>query len=162
MASSSADQARRPRVLMATFHDWDSPLPLGSHHLARGFVDAGWDVARVASAISPVQLLRDPAEFRHRLARHRWRGEHHLEGHLWTYTPVGLLTPHNAPLLRGATVHRTWQRLTIPSLIRTVRSRGFAEVDLLYIDTPLQSFWLDAITYGHLDRTHRGPVLRLC
>ena len=118
MASSSADLARRPRVLMATFHDWDAPLPLGSHHLARGFVDAGWDVARVASAISPIQLLRDPAEFRHRLSRYQWRGERHLGGHLWTYTPVGLLTPCNAPLLRGATVHRTWQRLTIPNLIR--------------------------------------------
>ena len=143
---------------MATFHDWDAPLPLGSHHLARGFVDAGWDVARVASAISPIQLLRDPAEFRHRLSRYRWRGERHLGGHLWTYTPIGLLTPHNAPVLRGATVHRTWQRLTIPNLLTTVRSRGFGEVDLLYIDSPLQSFWLDAVAHRASIGAHRRPV----
>ena len=61
--------------------------------------------------------------------------------------PAAMLTPHNVPLLRGSFVHRNWQRLTFPNLVRTVLGRGFGDVDLLYIDTPTQAFWLEAVNH---------------
>lgn len=138
----------RPRILMATAHDWRSPMRLGCHHLAHGFAQAGCDVAYVSSAVSPVQWLRDPSEFSDRLARRHRGGEVSPDGRLWAYVPLALLTPHNAPLLRGRALHRSWHRLTIPNVVRTVRARGFGTVDLLYVESPTQLFWLDVIKYA--------------
>lgn len=133
---------------MATLHDWWSPLRLGCHHLAAGFVKAGCDVAFVSSAISPIQLLRDRREFLDRLERRRRGGEMVFDGRMWADMPVALLTPHNAPLLRGRRLHRGWHRLTVPNVVRAVRDHGFGEVDLLYIDSPTQIFWLDEVRHA--------------
>ena len=78
---------RRPRVLMATDHDWGGPLNLGSHHLARGFVDAGWDVARISNPISPVHALRDPGQLRRRAGAFALHGRTDLDGRLWAFMP---------------------------------------------------------------------------
>jgi glycosyltransferase involved in cell wall biosynthesis len=51
-------------------------------------------------------------------------------------------------VLRTRFVHRHWQRLTLPNIVRAVRARGFGEVDLLYFDTPLQAFWLSEVRHG--------------
>ena len=147
MASSSDRAAVRPRVLMATAHDWGSPLRLGCHHIAAGLANAGCDVAYVSSAISPVQWLRDRPDFRDRLRRRQRGGELRFDGRMWAYVPLALLTPHNAPVLRGRTVHRSWHKTTIPNVVRTVRSHGFGRVDLLYVEAPTQSFWLDDIEH---------------
>ena len=154
MASLSAERRGRPRILMASYFDWTAPLHIGGHHLATGFVRAGWDVAYVSHAISPLQAFRDLDDVRARLRHFRVRGTTLMDGHLWTYTPAALVTPHNVPLLRGRFVHRNWQRLTIPNAVRTVRSRGFGQVDLLYVDAPIQSFWLDSVDY-------RASVVRI-
>ena len=142
-----ASATYRPRVLMATFHDWASPLPLGSHHLSRAFVANGWDVAHVSAAISPLQFFRDRDEFRGRFSRYHSAGVNRLDGHLWTYMPAAILTPHNVPLLRSRVVHRHWQKSTLPNVVRTVRRRGFSHIDLLYIDTPTQAFWLNEVEF---------------
>lgn len=136
-----------PRVLMATLFDWTAPLHLGSHNLAAAFVRRGWDVAFVSTAVSPVQVLRDRDEFKRKAKTARDGGRRHLDRRLWAYTPFALLTPHNVPLLRSRWLHRNWQRLTVPNAEGRVRDHGFGQVDLLYVDTPLQSFWLDAV--GH-------------
>ena len=81
------------------------------------------------------------------MRRYRRDGTDDLDGHLWSYTPLAIVTPHNVPLLRSRALHRGWGRLTIPNVKRVVRDRGFDEVDLLYIDTPIQRFWLDAISF---------------
>ena len=145
--TSDAAPARRPRVLMATFHEWDSPLPLGSHHLSKAFVREGWDVAHVSSAISPPQLLRSPREFRQRMGRYKRSGVLRMDGHLWTYMPFAVLTPQSAPILRTKVVHRNWQRTTIPDVVATLASRGFGAVDILYIDTPTQAFCWISVRY---------------
>ena len=53
------DSRHRPKILMATLFDWESPLHLGSHNLARAFARMGWNVAFVSTAISPMLLMRD-------------------------------------------------------------------------------------------------------
>ena len=149
----------RPRVLMATSHDWGSPLRLGCHHLAAGFVEAGCDVAYVSTAISPAHAIRDRREFRDRIGRRRRGGHLDLDGHLWAYTPVALLTPHNAPLIGGRTIHREWYRLTVPNVVRAVRHHGFDEVDLLYVDSPIQGFWLRPNSARRVGRASRRSLL---
>ena len=144
---------------MATFHEWDSPLPLGSHHLSKAFVREGWDVAHVSSAISPPQLLRSPREFRQRMGRYKRSGVLRMDGHLWTYMPFAVLTPQSAPILRTKVVHRNWQRTTIPDVVATLASRGFGAVDILYIDTPTQAFWLDFGPVHEVGGSNRRPLL---
>lgn len=146
--------ADRPRILMASYFDWESPLHLGSHNLAAAFADAGWDVAFVSTAISLAQAARDRSDFTARAARYSFGGRRWLGGRLWAYMPFALLTPHNVPVLRGRLMHAHWQLLTIPNVVKTVRSHGFGSVDLLYIDWPLQAFWLQAIQ-------HRASVARI-
>jgi glycosyltransferase involved in cell wall biosynthesis len=141
-------------MLMGSQYDWAGPLTLGSHHLARGFAEAGWDVARISAPLSPVQVLRDINELRARVGRYSVHGHEYLDGHLWTYFPAALLAPYNRPILRSRLVFRHWQRLTIPNVVHTVQARGFGDVDLLFIDAPTQAFWLDEID-------HRASVTRV-
>lgn len=122
-------------------------MRVGSHHIARCLLEDGWDVAFVSNAASPFHLLRDRSEFRRRLGSFRRQGSLSSDGHLWSMAPFALLTPHDVPLLRSRLAHRNWQRSTIPALVRQVRQRGFGDVDLLYIDSPGQLFWLDEIKH---------------
>lgn len=145
----------RPRILMASPNYWSSPFQVGSHHLARGFVAAGWDVAFVSDPISPLHLaLRRTRELRDRAAIYRSGGITDLDGHLWAYVPFALATPRGSPLLNSLWLHRNWSRLTMPNVVGKVRQRGFGEVDVLYFDSSIQRFWLDAIG-------HRRSVLRV-
>jgi len=138
----------RKRLLMACANAWDSPFQVGSHHLARGFVRAGWDVAFVSDPISPWHLGRGlTPELSRRFAIYRAGGRDDLGGRLWTYVPAAVVTPHAMPVLRSAFVHRNWHRWTWPNVVAKVRSRGFAGVDLLYVDSVHQSFWLSAVDY---------------
>lgn len=130
---------------MGCYQDWNSPMRVGSHHLAGEFVRAGWDVAYVSNAISPVQIIRDAREFRRRAGSYQWGGSLDLGGHLWSFIPFALLTPHNAPVLSSRLIHRNWHRTTVPSLRHQVSDRGFGSVDLLYLESAWQRFWLDVI-----------------
>lgn len=143
------------RALMACPNYWTSPFQVGSHHIARGLVSAGWEVAYVSDPISPLHLLQGiTPELRERWAIHRVRGIHDLGGRLWAYVPAAALTPYNRPLLRGEWVQRHWPRLTWPNAVTMVRAAGFDTVDLLYLDSVSQAFWLDVIP-------HRRSVLRV-
>jgi glycosyltransferase involved in cell wall biosynthesis len=145
----------RPRLLMACSNYWSSPFQVGSHHLARGFVRAGWDVAFVSDPVSPLHLCRGlTPELRERFAIHRDGGRRELDRRLCTYVPAALLTPHNQPVLRSRFVHRHWHRWTWPNAASWARRRGFGRVDLLYIDSVAQGFWLDAVA-------HRRSVYRV-
>lgn len=136
------------RALMACSNDWDSPFQVGSHHLARGLVRAGYEVAFVSDPISPLHLCRGwTADLRRRLALYRAGGRRDLDGKLWAYVPAAAFTPHNRPLLRSEAVQRRWHRWCWPNLGRLIAARGFGRVDLLYIDSLHQSCWLDLLDY---------------
>ena len=136
----------RPKLLMACANYWQSPLQVGSHHLARGFVAAGWDVAFVSDPISPFHLLQGPGpELRDRFTAYLRGGIRDLDDRLWSYVPATLLSPHNKLLLRSRWVHRQWAALSMPNVAEVVRGRGFGKVDLLYFDSLSQNFWLDRV-----------------
>src|ERR1043166_4282831 len=143
------------RALMACANDWDSPFQVGSHHIARGLVRAGYEVAFVSDPISPLHIGGGwTGDLKRRRALNRAGGRSDLDGRLWAYVPFAWLTPHNQPLLRNAWVQRGWHRWTWPNLRSLLQQRGFGTVDLLYLDSPAQAFWLDAVS-------HRQAVYRV-
>jgi glycosyltransferase involved in cell wall biosynthesis len=139
----------RPKLLMACAQYWNSPFQVGSHHIARGFVEGGWEVAFVSDPVSPLHLLQGVTrELRERWAIHRAGGVRDLGERLWGYVPAAALTPSNQPLLRREWLLRHWPRLTLPNVVAVTRNAGFDKVDLLYIDSVKQAFWLDAVPHG--------------
>lgn len=112
----------------------------------REFVARGYEVAYISDPISPFHLLgglkEDLAE---RFRIYRSGGVKEKKGKLWAYVPGAWATPHPSLLLRSAWLHRRWHRLTAPNLHALVEHQGFGQVDLLYIDSLVQTFWLDRI-----------------
>ena len=134
------------RVLMATVNQWHSPFQVGSHHLARGFVQAGWEVGFVSEPISPWHLLAgNTEELQERYGLYRSGGIRESAGKLWTYVPGALFTPHNKPLLNHAWIAERWAQLTCPDLVRHLEQEGFGEVDVLYCDSVVHQGWLKNI-----------------
>jgi glycosyltransferase involved in cell wall biosynthesis len=140
---------------MAAANHWRSPFQVGSHHLARGFVRAGWDVAFISDPISPLHVAGgDVQQLAERYRLYAAGGERDLEGHLWTYVPGALVTPHNKPFLRNRWVARRWAKLAWPDIGRVMRTAGFADADLLYCDSAVSFSWLQ-------DVPHRKAVYRI-
>ena len=141
------------KALMICGNYWTSPIQVGSHHLARALVAAGWQVAFISDPISPLHAIAG-VDFPQRLALYRQGGSWDLDGRLWAYVPGALLTPQNRPLLRSHWLSQHWQRLSAPSAARAASNHGFAAVDLVYFDSFSQPFWLEAIP-------HRRSVFRI-
>jgi glycosyltransferase involved in cell wall biosynthesis len=146
---------KRKTVIMAAANHWRSTFQVGSHHLARGFVEAGWDVAFVSDPISPWHLGgRDFQKLCERYRVYAAGGERDLEGHLWAYVPGALVTPHNKLILRNRWVSRRWAKVAWPPIGRVLGRAGFADVDLLYCDSPVPFSWLQ-------DIPHRKAIYRV-
>ena len=136
------------KILMACIHYWDSPLQVGSHHLARCFVQAGFDVAYVSSPLTPMHLLKGfDRTFRERFCNCWAGGVTHLNGALWAYVPFALIAPDSRQFLQGRSLLRRWAKTSFPNIKRKLVSQGFGDVDILYLDSVFQSFWLDAIGF---------------
>jgi glycosyltransferase involved in cell wall biosynthesis len=135
------------KALLASGNYWTSPMQAGSHHIARGLAKRGWEVAYISDPISPWHLLGG-VDLGPRAAIYRQGGLRDCDGRLWSYVPAALAVPANRPLLRSGWVHRWWQRLSIPNVVRLVRRQGFGEVDLLLMDSFSQPFWLEALQAG--------------
>lgn len=143
------------RALMACVHHWDSPLQVGSQHLARCLLARGWRVAYVSAPITPLHLAKPCRDqLGRRFAIWKQGGERHHEGRLFAYVPAAPAAPDTRPLLRNSLLLRHWQRLSLPPVARLLSREGFGQVDLLYLDNFFHSFWLDAVTW-------RGSVYRM-
>ncbi len=137
------------KILMACANFWSSPYQVGSHHLAREFVRRGWQVAFISDPISPFHLLGGKGgELEERFQIYRRGGVEDLYGKLWSYVPLALATPHNKPFLRSDWVRKKWPVFTLPNVVLMATRHGFGEVDLLYLDSVAQAFWLKTIKAG--------------
>ncbi len=136
------------KILMACSNYWDSPFQVGSHHIAKAFVKAGYDVAFISDPISPAHIVEGiSSELCERFDIYKTGGKRVLDGHLWAYLPGALFTPNNKPILRSKWVTNNWHRITFPGVVKKIRNAGFGEVELLYVDSVAQSFWFDMIKY---------------
>ena len=136
------EQTFPQKIFMASSNSWNSSLQVGTHHLAREFLNQGSEVAFISDPISPFHFLKG-SEVNKRWELYRRGGL--IEKNFWAYVPLTLLPPQNRFLLRSKWIHHQWQNLTFPSLFQKVKEHGFEKVDLLYLDSPVQTFWLDWI-----------------
>ncbi len=119
---------------MAEASDYQGPIQVGSHALAREFVRAGARVFWLGSPLDPrsiVAAARDP----HVRARFRvWRSNG-WDAHddVFEYTPLTFLPVVDAPLLRSYFVGENTLRATLPRVDTVVRARGFASPDLVWL-----------------------------
>ena len=70
-----------------------------------------------------------------------------MDGRLWAYVPGAIITPHNKPLLRGEWLGHHWAKLSWPNVARSAHAKGFGHVELLYLDSIAQAFWLEAVKW---------------
>lgn len=136
------------KALMAVYHDWLSPFRLGGHHIARELVNEGWNVGYLSSPISPFHLWGgDKSDIKRRLSLYKNKNYYDFNEKLWAYVPGAVLTPYNKPIVRSKYFSYNWPKFSIPNVIKLVLNKGFQDVDLLYMDSPNQAFWLDKIKY---------------
>ncbi len=128
--------------------DFESPIQIGDHQLARQFAAHGWKVAFLSRPVTPFHFLSKEKEATsRRFANHRVGGIFHKidSGEIWSYVPLALITPQHLPVLRNNWIYHHWQYSLIPNVTILLKNKGFAEVDLLFIRDPLQSYILQQI-----------------
>lgn len=124
---------------------WTSCYQVGSHHIARAFAAAGWEVAFLSSPITPLNLARPSnPELKDRLAIYKPGGIRDCDERLWAYIPFAILTPDMLP---RTWVQTLWPRLSYPNVYRQLDKQGFTNVDLVYIDNVRMVGLLDRINY---------------
>jgi len=136
------------RALIAGIHHWNSPFRVGTHYITRYLLEQGFEVAHISAPLTPLhRFLPRSGDLEKRRANHAGGGEREFGGRLWHYVPSALAAPDNRPILSSSLVRKRWQMVSVPNVVRTVRSAGFSEVDILFLDTIYQPFWLTAIDY---------------
>ena len=134
------------RILMGCSNFWDSPLQVGSHHLARGFANAGWKVAFVSDPISPFHFLgKNLSLLNQRKVSYLNGGSWNAQKTIWSYVPGTLIPPHNNFVCRSEWAHRKWLKYAWPDPLCKLIENGFEEVDVLYVDSPIHAVWLKEI-----------------
>ncbi len=136
------------KILIAASNYWTSPSQVGTHSIARAMVDLGWQVFFVSEPITPFHFLqRNNAQLKQRHEIHKAGGISYFDDKLFTYVPFSLAAPQSYLFLRSRFVHQNWQNFTLPNIIQLIKEKGFGEVDILYFDNSIQSFWLNEIKY---------------
>ena len=137
------------KILIAASNHWTSPSQVGTHSIARALVKLGWQVMFVSEPITPFHFLkRDNAILKQRHEIYKSGGISCCDGKLFAYVPFSLAAPQSYPFLRSDFVHQNWQRFTRPNVAKFIRNKGFGEVDILYFDNSIQSFWLKEIKHN--------------
>jgi glycosyltransferase involved in cell wall biosynthesis len=137
-----------PKALVVGIHHWQSPLRVGTHYIIQYLLDRGFQVAYLSAPITTLhQLLPDTDDLQRRRVNNTAGGQREMGGQLWHYVPYALLAPDNRPILSTSLVLNYWQFLSAPNVIETVKRAGFADVDVLFLDSIYQPFWLSAINY---------------
>ncbi len=133
---------------MAVTNYYTSPFQVGSHHYARAFEKLGYEVLFISNPISPIHKIFANNEQLHERERiYGFSGE--KVGNITYYVPKTLFTPQNKPILSGKFVLENWYKFSYPNILDYIRDKGFDDIDILWFDSPMFSFLLDKINYGH-------------
>ena len=138
----------KKKALMACCNYWDSPFHVGSHHIAKNLLELGWQVGFVSDPISLLHVCKGLTDDLKKRSESFFSGGCWDESHnLYTWVPGAIVTPTNKFGLDGRWLHYNWHKLSVPNVINKIKQEGFGKVDLLYIDSKYQSFWLNKIQY---------------
>lgn len=148
--NSPGCELMRRRVLISAIHHWNSPFQVGSHAFAREWARLGWDVAYVSAPLTPLhRCLPQDEDLRRRRANHQAGGEFDAKTGVWHYVPYALVAPDLRFPLERACVLKYWQLSAMPALMPLLQRQGFEQVDVLFLNSAFQPFWLQAMPHRH-------------
>ena len=131
--------------------DYESPIQIGDHHLARQFASAGWDVAYISLPVTPFHLLSKNKSIIKRRFRNFVKGGKKYQyenGSIWSYVPSSLTIPKNNPLI-GARIYQNWHKTLLPQFRKLLIQNNFDNVDLVYIRDPMQAYILNFVHWHY-------------
>ncbi|HNS06586.1 MAG TPA: glycosyltransferase [Anaerolineaceae bacterium] len=136
------------KAVFITSVDYESPIQVGDHQLARQFASNGWQVIFISKPITPWHLVaRDNNSFKRRfstcLSNGRWYT--HGKGIICSFVPFAAVIPKNEIFLAKKWVFQYWHKTIFPNIKKNLAVKGFLDVDLLHIRDPLQGYLLDLI-----------------
>jgi len=132
--------------------DYESPIQVGDHQLARQLAADGWQVLFISKPITPFHLFsKEKDAIKRRFRSHRTKGHCYSigKGEIWSFVPFALITPQNKKILAHDRVYQSWHKTLIPNMKQSLAEIGFLEVDLVYIRDPLQGYLLDMVKAKH-------------
>ena len=140
------------KAIFVSSIDYESPIQIGDHQLARKFATHGWKVAFLSLPITPFHLFsKNKNAIRRRMKSYLSAGYHYDigSGKLWSYVPGAFLIPNNTKIINHRFIYENWQKTIFPSLINTLKKNGFGSVSLIHIRDPLQGFILSDIDHSY-------------
>jgi len=139
------------KILHIAIHSWTSPVQVGSHAIAREFAKKGWDLAYIGAPITPLNFANPMSEiFRCRLSEAIKGGSWDLDGRVLYNVPFSIIAPSNRAGFRSPVLFNNWQKLSFPNIQRKISQQGFDDVDILFLDSIYQPFWIEAVRYKRL------------
>lgn len=136
------------KIIIAASNYWNSPFHVGSHNFAKLFAKNGWEVLFVSDPISAFHFLKKNNEQvidRYKIYRGKIKSG---IDNIKIYVPFALITPNERPIFNSRFVAYSWQKMTIPNIVKYAKKIGFGKVDLLWFDSINQYFWLDNIDWN--------------
>ncbi len=128
-----------PKVILFANNYWSSPFQVGSHFLAREFAADGWDVLYVSDPMGIPHYVRQLFKPQEK-ARFEETTVKAVAERIKAWVPSVALTCSANRLLDSPLVYRHWHRMGWPSVMGKIRSEGFGEPDVVFINS-LQYAW---------------------
>jgi teichuronic acid biosynthesis glycosyltransferase TuaH len=116
------------RILMSEALPFDGPIRVGSHHIARGFMEDGHSVFWLGGTYHPLSLLTG-----HRAARRAFAGPTPIGPRSWSHHPVTGLPFRAMPPFDSRVVLERSLDFALPDVGQVLALYGFDEPDVLWL-----------------------------
>lgn len=137
------------KALFISANHWTTPFQVGTHHLAKGLIAKGWEILFISEPLSPLHYIkRNDLLIKERFSIYNDGGYRTCSNKLFHYVPFTFLPYRNIFPFNSSYIVNNWQNYTKPSLKSFIKMHGFDKVDLLYMDTIRQPFWLKEIKFN--------------
>ena len=135
----------RQKIILASAHQYDPGIRLGTSYLAEGLAKRGWEALYLDQPTSPFHLAspakRDTALRKLRRAVAARRGGHSVYefdggGSVKTLSVVSMLPHVNLGPFRSGVTLQNWWRASFPSVTAEITRLGFGSAPILF-DSPV-------------------------
>ena len=140
------------KIIFGSAIPFRASLKVGSNYFAEEFSKNGWQVVYLSHPFSQFTLITKRQEFFDKLLI--WIKGGMKIGNIWSYQPFCIFPHLNYPIFRSPLLAHIWYKLTIPPVVRTIKRKGFGQVEVIWIDNPLYHFLLDEVK-------HKKSVIRI-
>lgn len=134
------------KVLIVAPNYYTSEFQVGSHHYARAFAKLGYEVAYISAPISPLHFFSSDKQ-NYNSRKDIYKKDGITKDGIWSYVPYAYIVPQNRAIFSSSFVLNHWYRFSKNSLVKILQQKGFDEVDILWLDSPIYHFFLESIKY---------------